>query len=77
MVEVIRRFKLDRQDDETGISGTGVVAVGAVFPTGRVVMEWLPGRTEVRSFNIYQSIEEVRLINGHNGRTRVVFEDEE
>jgi hypothetical protein len=51
--------------------------VGAQFPTGRCVVEWLPGRYAVRSFNIYQSLDEIRLINGHDGATEIVFDEEQ
>jgi hypothetical protein len=36
-----RRFQLIRYEDESGVSGTGVVAVGVEFPSGYVQMEWL------------------------------------
>jgi len=74
MTTVVRTFALVRNEDVSGVSGKGVVAVGAVFPTGRVITEWLPGRIDVRSFNIYQSIEELELVNGHNGATVVVWD---
>lgn len=37
----IRRFRLVREEDESGVSGTGVVAVGAQFPSGFIHIEWL------------------------------------
>jgi hypothetical protein len=71
----VRTFRLVRKEDISGVSGTGVVAVGAVFPTGRVITEWLPGRVDVRSFNIYNSIEELELVNGHSGATVVEWDE--
>jgi len=68
-----RTFCLWRDHDVSGVSGTGMVAVGVQFPSGRCVIEWLPGTTDVRSLNIYQSIEEIKAINGHNGNTRILF----
>jgi len=35
----IRTFHLVRDEDKTGISGTGVIAEGVVFFSGRVVIE--------------------------------------
>lgn len=72
----VRTFRLVREEDVSGVSGTGVVAVGAEFPTGRCIIEWLPGRFDVRSFNIYQDIGEIEQINGHDGATRVVWDDQ-
>ena len=37
----IRRFDLIREEDESGVSGTGVVAVGIEFPNGYVELQWL------------------------------------
>ncbi|HLF79630.1 MAG TPA: hypothetical protein VJB57_19285 [Dehalococcoidia bacterium] len=70
-----RTFKLHRTEDPSGVSGLGIVAVGVQFPTGRCVTEWLPGKFDVRSFNIYLSIEEIEMINGHDGRTTIVWDD--
>ncbi len=71
---MIKTFALVRDEDVSGVSGKGVVAVGAVFPTGRVITEWLPGKVDVRSFNIYQNIGELELVNGHGGLTKVVWD---
>jgi hypothetical protein len=68
-----RRFQLVRDDDITGISGTGMVALGVVFPTGRVVIQWQGART---STVVWDSIEDAMAIHGHNGSTRLVWIDE-
>lgn len=67
----IGTFHLLRLEDETGVSGTGWVAEGAVFSSGWVALYWL---TDTPSMNFYPSIEAVHTIHGHNGRTRVVFD---
>lgn len=33
-------FEMIRRTDETGVSGTGVVLDGIVFPSGSCVVEW-------------------------------------
>lgn len=63
-------FELHRDEDETGISGTGVVAQGVVFASGKCALLWL---TEHTSVGVYDSIEELTAIHGHDGRTRVVY----
>ena len=63
-------FILRREEDETGVSGTGAVAQGVVFTDGRVAMRWM---TDIRSTAIYDSIEDVERIHGHEGKTKVVF----
>lgn len=63
-------FFLERTEDESGVSGTGVVAEGVVFSSGKAVLSWL---TETSSVAVYDSIEDVERIHGHGGKTKVVF----
>lgn len=73
----IQRFELVRNEDVSGVSGTGIVAVGAVFPSGRCIIEWLPGpNVDVRSVVVYDAIEELHQVNGHGGRTVVQWVDD-
>lgn len=66
-----RTFKLIRDEDETGISGTGAVAEGIEFSNGMCAMSWL---TAMHSLAVYPNIRQLEAIHGHNGRTRVVFD---
>ena len=68
----MRTFHLKRDHDATGISGTGKVAEGVVFSDGRVALVWL---TEVSSVGFYRRIEDVEIIHGHHGATRIVYDD--
>ncbi len=69
-----RRFLLVRYEDESGVSGTGVVAEGVQFSTGRCVLAWV-GRYQ--SLAIYDGIDEIREIHGHDGKTHVSWVDED
>ncbi len=71
MSDVFKEFYLKRIEDESGVSGTGVVARGVVFPSGKVVLEWQTFHT---SICIYQNINDVEAIHGHHGKTLVVME---
>jgi hypothetical protein len=64
------RFLLIRDVDETGVSGTGIVAMGFQFPTGRVVIEWL---VKPFALGIFSSLQELIEVHGHEGKTRVKF----
>jgi hypothetical protein len=64
-------FRLLRLEDDSGVSGTGWVAEGAVFSNGWVVLVW---PTETPSLNFYTSIEDVEVIHGHGGNTRIIFD---
>ena len=68
----LRRFILVRSEDVTGASGTGNVAEGTVFSSGRAVINWLK---EPFAMGIYQTIEDVILVHGHEGRTQIRFID--
>jgi hypothetical protein len=68
----MRRFLLDRIEDETGVSGTGIVANGIQFDDGTCVMVWL---TSTSSVAWYNSIEDVEYIHGHGGKTQIVWSD--
>lgn len=67
-----RTFVLERQEDETGVSGTGRVAEGIEFTDGTCAIRWL---TETRSTVLYASIEAVEKIHGHGGKTAIVFDN--
>jgi hypothetical protein len=66
----MRVFELMRDEDISGVSGVGRVAVGVVFPSGKVVLEWLGSH---RTFGIYDNLADVERIHGHGGKTRIVF----
>jgi hypothetical protein len=72
----MRRFYLQRDNDASGVSGTGTVAEGVVFSNGWVALTWLVERYGFTGIATYPSIETVELIHGHNGATRVVYRDE-
>lgn len=68
----IKPFYLLRHEDANGISGTGVVALGSQFPNGKIVFQWVTYRS---SMEIYESMENLVEIHGHEGRTEVIFGD--
>ena len=63
-------FQLDRIEDKSGVSGTGIVADGVVFPDGTVALRW---RGDVQSTVIYADIADVVKIHGHSGSTRIKY----
>lgn len=60
----MKRFKLIRDKDVTGVSGTGVVAEGVVFADGTVAMRWISLNA---STVIYDDIVAVEIIHNHKG----------
>ena len=66
----MRNFWLKRIEDESGVSGVGIVAEGTQFENGKCVLAWV---TQFQSVAVYDSVEELERIHGHNGKTLVVW----
>jgi hypothetical protein len=64
-------FHLLRIIDESGISGTGIVAEGICFTNGKCVLNWL---TKYTSIAVYDSIDDLENIHGHNGKTIIKWD---
>lgn len=67
-----RLFQLNRKKDETGVSGTGIIAKGVQFPSGRCVLEW---QTDSSSIAIYADESEMMNVHGHGGHTSIEWLD--
>lgn len=65
----VRPFYLYRKVDVSRTSGTGIVAVGAIMPSGRAILEWLG---EHKTETVFESIEQLYNIHSHEGKTVVV-----
>lgn len=67
----IRLFYLQRDTDESGVSGIGIVAEGVEFSNGTCAMTWVVGPHHC--VNIYDNIKSIEAIHGHEGQTKIVF----
>jgi hypothetical protein len=67
-----RRFVLNRTEDFTGTSGTGVVAEGICFSNGKVALHWL---SHLGAVNVYDSMEVTEALHGHGGLTKIEWID--
>jgi hypothetical protein len=71
-----RRFVLNRTEDISGISGTGVIAEGVLFSSGKAVLNWTVNTLAgIPSVTVFDSIEQVETIHGHGGATRIEWLD--
>ena len=70
----LRRFQLNRLEDETGVSGTGIIAAGVQFTSGRCVLEW---QTQHTSITMFQDKDEMMKVHGHGGKTVLEWIDSE
>jgi hypothetical protein len=71
----IRRFYFQRNEDESGVSGTGIVVTGCEYPSGQVVIEW--SASPVKSITVYPNVEAAINVHSHGGKTVLVWIDEE
>lgn len=68
-MERLKQFYILREEDPSGVSGTGIIAQGVIFPSGKVVMEWCTTHT---SIGIYESIDKIQMVHAHKG-TCIVY----
>lgn len=68
----IKRFRLYRNEDKIGISGTGLIADGVQFANGKVCVHWFG---ETQSIVVWDNIKDMEKVNCHNGSTRIIFLD--
>lgn len=70
----MRTFVLFRKEDVTGASGTGFIAEGVQFFNGRVAVMWRTGRD---SLVLWDSVQDLLAVNGHGGKTFLLWNDED
>lgn len=61
-----RTFELVRLVDHSGVSGTGVVAHGVQFVSGRVALHWHSNRP---STGVWDNVDDMLAVHGHGGDT--------
>lgn len=69
----MRRFVLQRNKDDTGTSGTGVVAEGVEFSNGQVTIHWI---SQLESVNVYANTKVLTALHGHDGNTMIQWIDQ-
>jgi hypothetical protein len=70
----VRRFQLHRDVDMTGVSGTGVVAEGVLWPDGTASVLWNGEHGSIVFWP--RGMDSIDHVHGHNGATRIVWIDE-
>jgi hypothetical protein len=70
----MRRFEIIREEDESGVSGTGLVAQGIEFDCGKVALTWI---SHLGTVAVYDNVTTVKKVHGHGGKTRLVFLDKD
>lgn len=68
----MKLFHFYRIEDHSGVSGTGPVVEGVQFSNGWCALRWISQRSSVA---FYQSLDDVKAIHGHGGRTEIIVHD--
>ncbi len=68
----VKLFHFYRKEDQTGVSGTGPVVEGVQFTNGWCAIRWI---SEMSSVCFYQSLEDVKKVHSHGGRTEIILHD--
>jgi hypothetical protein len=68
-----------RQNDETGISGTGVIVEGVLLATGQVILHWLSPspRGSIAVFDSMNDFVNIHITSHLINGTIITFEDGE
>tara|TARA_R110000824_G_scaffold152806_10_gene324131 strand:+ start:300 stop:650 length:351 start_codon:yes stop_codon:yes gene_type:complete len=75
----IKTFTVCRQEDESGVSGEGVVIEGVVLATGQCIVHWLypPPRGGIAIFESMDDFVKVHIKPHPSNRTIITFQDGE
>ena len=72
---LMRTFTVERGNDESGISGTGIVMEGVQFSDGRVAIQWLTTPSSLVIWDCFMEFWNI-CVEGHpTNNTRVVWSD--
>ena len=67
-----RRFVLERSEDVSGTSGTGIVAEGTEYSNGYCTVVWL---SPLMIIEVAANLKVYMEVHGHGGKTKVVWID--
>ena len=73
----MRTFEVERRNDETGVSGTGVVVEGVEFSNGVVVIRWTPSLGSIAIYNCFADFVAIHVNSHPTNRTVITFSDGE
>ena len=75
----IRSFTVYRNDDQSGVSGIGVVIEGVKLATGQAIIHWLypPPRGGIAVFDSMDDFIKVHILPHQANKTIITYEDGE
>ena len=71
----MKTFTFYRTEDISGVSGTGEVAEGVLFASGKVAISFYPCKpTFVSNVIVFSSMDDVIKVHGHDGKTQIKWD---
>lgn len=70
-----RRFLIVRDEDVSGVSGTGVVCEGIQFSTKHAAIHWASSQYPWTT-PVPEGVDAILEVHGHGGKTRLVWIDD-
>ncbi len=70
-------FLMKRNHDETGMSGTGIVAEGCVFSNGKCAVTWRSSKPCVQVWDTFEAFREVHIDHHPDNDTEIIWLTEE
>lgn len=74
----MKTFEMIRNNDETGVSGTGKVLEGAIYSNGQVIVYWTA--SDYHSFGMYKNFFEfytIHVASHPSNNTQIMFNNED
>lgn len=71
----IQIFKMIRNGDESGISGTGIVIHGVLWPDGHVDLQWISDRPSEVRYNSWEDFKHIHIDMHPINDTEIVWYD--
>lgn len=73
----MRTFSVDREEDQSGVSGTGTVLEGVIFSTGLCIVHWLTPlpRGSINIFDSFEQFMSIHIAPHPTNRARILFAD--
>lgn len=71
----MRAFLMVRGNDESGVSGTGLVLEGVIFDSGTCVVSWLTATSSIGIYKTYNEFLKVHVVSHLTNQTTIKFVD--
>jgi hypothetical protein len=69
----VQIFEMIRHNDDSGISGTGVVAEGCVFSTGKTIVQWLGATPCIHAWDSFAAFKKIHIDSHPDNNTELVW----